>query len=76
MCDYQRADTRADSEVAPAPGLTRRVRCGLVLLGTLTLLLLANGCASVAAGGGGSDPENYNLVTGYPAVGSQRWLGW
>ena len=47
----------------------------LLLLGGLGALVLNTGCAS-APMGAGPDPETYNLVTGYPAVGGQHWLGW
>ncbi len=45
-------------------------------LAVLAVLLLMNGCASVPVGSGGDDPNGYNQITGYPAVGGQRWLGW
>ncbi len=48
---------------------------GVLILGILAIVVLVNGCAS-APMGRGPDPEAYNLVTGYPAVGGQRWLGW
>ncbi len=49
---------------------------GLSILGILAVLLAIDGCVSFPVGGGGSDPDAYNQVTGYPAVGGQRWLGW
>ncbi len=48
----------------------------LAILGAFAALLLMNGCVSTPVGSGGDDPYAYNQITGYPAVGGQRWLGW
>jgi hypothetical protein len=47
-------------------------RCCLGILGAVLLVMLLNGCASVAPSVA-SDPWQYNPNTGYPAVGGPTW---
>ena len=55
------------------PILTIRTRRWLGILGGVSLVVLLNGCASPGASGG-SDPLHYDVNTGYPAVGSGKWI--
>jgi hypothetical protein len=53
------------------PNASKEIRAGIVALGVSLALVLLNGCASVGVQGH-SDPWQYNLNTGYPAVGDSR----
>ena len=63
------ARSQSDSSLSPQG---RRIRCCLGMLGVALLVMLVNGCASVATSVA-SDPWQYNPNTGYPAVGGPTW---
>jgi len=50
----------------------RRLRRCLGMLGAVFLVILLNGCASMATSEN-ADSSQYNPNTGYPAVGSRPW---
>ncbi len=55
----------------PSPNASREIRAGIVALGAALALVLLNGCASAPVQRD-SDSWQYNLNTGYPAVGASR----
>ena len=62
-----------DSRVATAIDETSVLDySALVVIGAILALALLTGCTTVSLGGA-SDPDQYNPVTGYPAVGGAQW---
>ncbi len=51
--------------------VSKEIRAGIVVLGLSLALGLLDGCTSVPVRGD-TDPWQYNLNTGYPAVGESR----
>ena len=49
-----------------------RILSAFAILGSICLILLLNGCSSLADSQG-PDPTRYNAETGYPAIGGPTW---
>jgi len=60
------------NKTQPRPEASGAIRIAVLLLAISTILVLANGCASVSSQTD-SDPWQYNPNTGYPAVGGPSW---